>query len=122
GRNIANYMTKFFEGSIKDYEIDFTATSNFLNHRLLIKEPIIHTVFINIINNAIYWMRNSKQRVLKLDYYEDSNEILICNSGERIEEHKLDKIFQLFYSNRPNGRGIGLYLAKQSLNEAGYDI
>ena len=44
------------------------------------------------------------------------------NSGQRIEEHRLEKIFQLFYSNRPNGRGIGLYLSKQSLNESYFDI
>jgi hypothetical protein len=28
----------------------------------------------------------------------------------------------MFYSNRPNGRGIGLYLSKQSLNESNLDI
>lgn len=122
GKDIVSYMNTFFENSMKDYKIDFKATTDFLKHKLQIKEPVIHTVFINLINNAIYWMRNSKVRKLKLDYLERSNEIVISNSGERIEEHRLDKIFQLFYSNRPNGRGIGLYLSKQSLNEAGYDI
>lgn len=122
GKQIFDYLIKFFENSIKDYSIEFIATEKFSNHIISIKEPVLHTVFINIINNAIYWLRNSAQKTIKLDYFEDTNEFLILNSGQRIEEHRLEKIFQLFYSNRPNGRGIGLYLAKQSLTESGFDI
>ena len=40
----------------------------------------------------------------------------------KIESHRLEKIFDMFYSNRPNGRGIGLYLSKQSLNNSNLDI
>ena len=115
-------MKKFFENPIKDCQIEFTATEEFLDHIINIKEPVVHTVFINIVNNAIYWLRNSTQKVIKLDYIASTNEFLIINSGQRIEEHRLEKIFQLFYSNRPNGRGIGLYLAKQILTESGFDI
>lgn len=121
-RSILSYIKEFFENQIEAYGIYLNATLEFENHIIKIKEPVIHTVFINIINNAIYWMRNSEKRVINLDYLVESNEILIANSGEKIPEYRLDKIFDLFYSQRPNGRGIGLYLAKQSLNESGLDI
>jgi len=122
GRRIYDYMTKFFENPIRNYSVDFVATDSFLSYSINIKEPVIHTVFINIINNAVYWLRNSTRKIIKLDYLSETNEILIINSGQKIEDYRLEKIFQLFYSNRPNGRGIGLYLVKQSLNESGYDI
>uniref|UniRef100_UPI004049D29B ATP-binding protein n=1 Tax=Fulvivirga sp. TaxID=1931237 RepID=UPI004049D29B len=122
GKSIYAYLIKFFDRRIKDYNIQFEATSAFNNHVILIKEPVIHTVFINIVNNAIYWMRNKEPRQVLLDYRQDTDEIIICNSGMRIESHRLEKIFEMFYSNRPNGRGIGLYLSKQSLNEANLDI
>ena len=67
-------------------------------------------------------MRNKEPRTIKLDYLPETKEIVIANSGEKIPDYRLDKIFDLFYSQRPNGRGIGLYLSKQSLNEAGLDI
>lgn len=68
-------------------------------------------------------MRNNKEsRKILFDYKPDTKEILICNNGSKIEKHRLEKIFEMFYSNRPNGRGIGLYLSKQSLNESGLDI
>lgn len=122
GLDIYNYLIKFFDRRIKDYQIKFETTTEFNNYSLNIKEPVIHTVFINIINNAIYWMRNKQHREIQLDYKKDTNEIIICNSGLKIEDHRLDKIFDMFYSNRPNGRGIGLYLSKQSLNESNLDI
>jgi signal transduction histidine kinase len=122
GLDISNYLNRFFDRRINDYKIKFHSTIEFNNFSLTIKEPVIHTVFINIINNAIYWMRNKDNREILLDYKIDTNEIVICNSGFKIENHRLEKIFDMFYSNRPNGRGIGLYLSKQSLNETNLDI
>ncbi|MBK8243243.1 MAG: ATP-binding protein [Saprospiraceae bacterium] len=119
---IYKYLLEFFETQIKEYYINFDVSDSFKKHIVKIKEPVIHTVFINIINNAIYWIRNSEIRTIKLDYREESQEIIIANSGEKIPDYRLDKIFELFYSQRPNGRGIGLYLSKQSLNEAGLNI
>lgn len=119
---IFDYLEKFFASKISSSDVVFELTKSFQNHIINIKEPVIHTVFINIVNNAFYWIRNSNIKKIKFDYFKDTDEILIINSGQKIEEHRLDKIFQLFYSNRPNGRGIGLYLSKQSLNESYFDI
>ncbi len=121
-QSIFNYLEKFFTSKISSNNVVFEETTAFKNHIINIKEPVIHTVFINIINNALYWLRNSNTKNIKLDYFKETDEIVIMNSGQRIEEHRLEKIFQLFYSNRPNGRGIGLYLSKQSLNECYFDV
>lgn len=120
--SIFDYLNRFFNARLEDERIEFTATAAFKKHVIKIKEPVIHTVFINLINNAIYWLRNSDIKNIELDYLTKTKEILILNSGTKIEKHKLEKIFDLFYSNRPNGRGIGLYLAQQSLNENYFDI
>lgn len=122
GDTIYNYLLEFFENKIEEYKISFEVSDNFKGHFISIKEPVIHTVFINIINNAIYWMRNKETRIIKLDYLREIDAIIVANSGEKIPDYRLDKIFDLFYSQRPNGRGIGLYLSKQSLIEAGLDI
>lgn len=120
--SIYDYLKKFFASKISSNDVTFELTASFKNHIINIKEPVIHTVFINIVNNAFYWIRNSNTKHIKFDYFKDTDEILIVNSGQKIEEHRLEKIFGLFYSNRPNGRGIGLYLSKQSLNECYFDI
>jgi len=120
--SIFEYLSQFFKEKIEDEQIDFVATTAFKKNTIHIKEPIIHTVFINLLNNSIYWLRNSSEKIIELDYLSKTKEILILNSGSKIENHKLEKIFELFYSNKPNGRGLGLYLSKQSLNENYFDI
>lgn len=120
--DIHQYLVKFFSNKLKIQEVEIVTTDSFNLHVISVKEPVIHTVFINIINNALYWLRNSNEKIIKLDYWQDTDEILIMNTGQRIEDHRLGRIFELFYSNRPNGRGIGLYLAKESLNENYFDI
>ncbi|WP_426062686.1 ATP-binding protein [Flavobacterium sp. DSP2-3-1] len=119
---IVDYIKIFFDRKIEEDNIKITYTSSFENQVIKIKEPVLYTVIINIINNSIYWMRSSDKKEIRFDYFKDTNEILILNSGQKIEDHRLNKIFDLFYSNRPTGRGIGLYLAKQSLNENYFDI
>lgn len=119
---IYEYLKKFFASKINSQDVSFEATKEFNGHIINIKEPVIHTAFINIVNNAFYWIRNSEIKKIKFHYLNGTHEILICNSGLKIENHRIEKIFELFYSKRPNGRGIGLYLTKQSLNENGYDI
>lgn len=120
--SIYDYLKRFFTNKLNSQGVKIEMSETFKSHIINIKEPVIHTVFINIINNALYWLRNAKEQVIKLDYLQDTDEILIMNSGQRIEEHRLERIFELFYSNRPNGRGIGLYLAKESLNENYFDV
>lgn len=87
-----------------------------------IKEPVIYSVLINIVNNALYWLKNSEKKIIEFAYDTAIDGIVIRNSGQPIQDNKLQKIFNLFYSNRPNGRGLGLYLAKQSLNDCYFDI
>lgn len=116
------YIENFFSKQFDEENIELNATPAFLKHIIKIKEPTLYTVLINIVNNAIYWVRNSEKKEIIFDYFNETNEILIVNSGRKIEEHRLNKIFDLFYSNRPTGRGIGLYLAKQSLNENYFNI
>ncbi len=120
GQFIYDYLNSFFENQFKDKEIDFRSTVNFNEYSIYTYESIIMSVFINVIHNAIYWLTPVKDRKIILDFVQD--EILIMNSGELIEDFYLFKIFELFYSRRPNGRGIGLYLAKENLNSVGLDI
>lgn len=120
--NLEKFIKSFFENKIKSNEVDVLFTDAFRSQSIFIKEPVIYTVLINVMNNAMYWIRNSAYKKIEFDYKADTEEILIKNSGELIPDNKLEKIFELFYSKRPNGRGIGLYLSKQSLNDNNFDL
>ena len=115
------YLEKFFQNAFSKEKIEIEHSQEFINRSIIIKEPVIYAVLINIINNAIYWMRSVDDKKIKFDFNQDTKEILIMNSGEKIKNFQLEKIFDLFYSKR-GGRGLGLYLAKQSLQKSYMDI
>lgn len=122
GNELKYFLLNFFENRLSSSDVELRSTLDFDNYVMHIKEPVIYSVLINIVNNALYWLKNTKEKIIEFAYDSTIGGIIIRNSGLPIQENRLQKIFNLFYSNRPNGRGLGLYLAKQSLNDCYFDI
>ncbi|WNY26015.1 ATP-binding protein [Methanolapillus millepedarum] len=121
GDDIKRYLDLFFKNMLAEQQISFDSSSNFNNASFLTYESILLPAFINVIYNAVYWLKSSEHKKIYLDY-DGASKILIINSGVPIEDFYLEKIFELFYSQKPNGRGIGLFLAKETLQSIGYDM
>ncbi|MFH6946008.1 ATP-binding protein [Flavobacterium sp. FlaQc-50] len=122
GFEIKEYLKNFFEETFKDEKINFHSSKLFDNSETYSFESVLFPVFVNVINNAIYWVRSSNNPEILLDYIEESKTMIICNNGIQIKDARLEEIFDLFYTRREKGRGIGLYLSKDSLNTVGFDI
>jgi hypothetical protein len=120
GSELKEYAEDFFGARLKDNKIKFTITPKAAKWSVNSYESIFKPVLINVINNAIYWLQPVDNREIRIDVKD--TKLLIMNSGVPIDDYLLDDVFKLFFSNRPNGRGIGLYLAKQSLNGIGFEI
>lgn len=120
GNELKDYVEDFFKARLDENNIKFSITSAAEKWTAYSFESIFKPVLINIVNNAIYWLQPVDKREIRIDVKD--NKLLIMNSGEPIDDYMLEDIFKLFYSNRPKGRGIGLYLAKQSLNGIGFEI
>lgn len=120
GLELKEYAEEFFGSRLNENEIDFTITPEAVEWSVYSYESIFKPVVINVINNAIYWLQPVNKKEIRIDA--DGNNLLIMNSGKPIEDYLLEDVFKLFFSDRPNGRGIGLYLAKQSLNGVGFEI
>lgn len=120
GSDIEKYINVFFMKNFERDGVTFTVDSSFKEYSFYTYESVIMPVFINIINNAMYWLIPSKDRKIYITTKFDK--ILIQNSGDKIAPAYLEKIFTLFFTKKPGGRGIGLYLAKTNLRSIGYDI
>ncbi len=120
GLQIFEYISSFFKNEFDRYNIKFEVNDSFKAYEFFTFDSIIKPVFLNIINNANYWLISSEKREIKIDLIDD--EILIMNSGSRIDDSQLEDIFTLFYTRKKDGRGIGLYLAKKHLNSIGYEL
>ncbi|WP_099290455.1 ATP-binding protein [Butyricimonas sp. Marseille-P3923] len=122
GEDILSGMRVFFASKLEQYDINLSANDEFLSYQFFTYESVITSVFINIINNALYWLIPVQSREIRIEYMKDTNEILILNNGEKIDERIIDDIFTLFFTRKKDGRGIGLYLARTSLRSVELDI
>lgn len=120
GRDLEKYIREFFQNEFKKYRIDFTVNDDFREYEFFSYDSIIKPTFLNIINNANYWLIPAEDRKIRIELI--NGEIRIMNSGEKIEDDQLNDIFSLFFTRKRDGRGIGLYLAKKNLNSVGYNI
>ncbi len=120
GGQIESYIKEFFSHEFKRSSIEFNVNDDFRNYEFFTYDSIIKPVFLNIINNANYWLIPVKKREIQIERVGD--EIRIMNSGEIIDDSYLEDIFTLFFTRKRNGRGIGLYLAKKNLKAIGYEI
>lgn len=120
GRQIENYIKEFYKNDFKRYRIEFLVNDAFRDYEFFTYDSIIKPIFLNIINNANYWLIPAKKREIKIELIDD--EIRIMNSGEKIADSYLEDIFKLFFTRKRDGRGIGLYLAKKNLQSIGYTI
>lgn len=121
GQDIANVIKSFYGEVFEKNEIAFLCDSEFQCKTLFTYESIIMPVFLNIINNAVYWLKRTERKIIEI-FLSEEGEMVVCNSGEKMKPSELEKCFDVFYSRKPTGRGIGLYLAKTTLRSVGMDI
>jgi len=81
---------------------------------------IVLPVFVNIVDNAIYWLREQPEPMVLLDLKDGV--VTICDNGPGIHETQLEEIFEPFFTTKPNGRGLGLYVARANLERYGHKI
>lgn len=71
-------------------------------------------VFINVLTNAIYAVKNQEEKTIHVHVFERNNRLWIdiIDNGKGIPEEIKPKIFIPFYTTREDGAGIGLPLSK----------
>lgn len=121
GELIFRYCESFFSGSFSQDDIQFEATDAFKG--LVIQEfrSRIYPVFINLLNNARYWVSQQKgARKILLDFVD--GKVVVADSGPGISLADQEHLFSLFFTKRMRGRGVGLYLCRTNLARGKHQI
>ena len=117
--------------SKKFIDIDFNTgdTDVFVN-----ADPdLIHRVLFNLMDNAVKFTPESGNISVNISFISDGRkkrkaQVVVRNSGEGISKEELPNIFERFYktdSSRgldKSGAGLGLYIAKTTLDNHGEDL
>jgi len=120
GEQIAHYIQEFFSTTFKNQRIDFTASKAFRSIAVTDIPARIYPVFINLVNNAIYWASQSEERKISLDF--QGGLAVISDTGPGVDAEDIPRLFNIFFTRRRSGRGVGLYLSRVNLAVAGHKI
>lgn len=87
-------------------------------------DAVLLQLFLNLFDNAVYWLdvkQGHRKILITLDGEEGS--LIFSDSGPGIKKDDAPFIFEPFYSGKgQDGRGLGLYIARQLLERHEYSI
>ena len=81
-------------------------------------------MFINLVDNSMFWVKVNNIKEERLIHFDidGNNRIWISDNGPGFQELSEELIFTRGFTTKPGGRGLGLFISKQILNDCGYDI
>ena len=89
-------------------------------------DGVVMQVLINLFDNAVYWLDTreaSVPREIRVTLDGDAGDLIFADSGPGVEDEDKAYIFDPFFSAKgEDGRGLGLYIARQLLGRHGYKI
>ena len=120
--DIKTFLIDLFKSRLERHNIAFKHTNGFAGQKIYGFRSTFYPVFVNIIDNAIYWLKQSDvpEKIIRL--HADDTGIYISNNGIEIKPQDKERIFEMRFSRKPNGRGLGLSISKEVLNAESYDI
>lgn len=95
---------------------------------LYIDEQKIRQTVMNFIDNAIYYSKPGKTITVKLQVIDGSVEFRVIDSGIGVPKEEQAQLFTKFFratnahKRRPDGTGVGLFLAKKVIDGHGGSI
>ena len=121
GSEILHYVKTLFDVRLKRHDVKLSASEDFAEMRAHGFPSTLYPVFVNIIDNAIFWLKDTKgEKQIKLD--SDGKSFFISNTGPDIHARDYESVFEQGFSRKPGGRGLGLFISRKALQKEGMNI
>lgn len=121
GREIEDFLRKRFSSELGKVACEFSDA--FCNAQWAgVNRPMFLGAIHNLFVNALYWARQGRNAWAVRLSLSDDGSLVISDSGPGVRKVDADYIFEPGFSRRPEGQGLGLYIARESLKEMGYGL
>lgn len=119
---IKTFLIDLFKPRLERHRIQFKHTKDFAKKRLYGFRSTFYPVFVNVVDNAIHWLNqaNPEEKIIRL--HADESGIYISNNGPEIPIQDNNRIFELGFTRKNHGRGMGLHISREVLNSENYNI
>lgn len=116
------FLVDLFGARLERHQIKLKHTKGFQKRKLFGYRSTFYPVFVNIIDNAIHWLNQSpiEEKIIRL--HADDSGFYISNNGLEVSIKDSERIFDLGFTRKLNGRGMGLHISKEVLEVENYRI
>jgi len=122
GGEIAEYLREVFAEPLESHNIEIYSTPQFSNAVIRGYPSTFYPVFVNLVDNAVYWLKDYREpRVITLDA-EDGGTFIVADNGPGISNRDREAIFEAHFTRKPGGRGLGLKISRDVLRKVDYDL
>jgi signal transduction histidine kinase len=121
GSEIASYVEALFERRLESRKVELRVTDTFAHHEVVAFRSTIYPAFTALVDNALYWVGERKgKRWIEFDA--DDEAMFVSNSGPAIPERDRQRVFEMGFTRKPGGQGMGLFVVHESLKAQGFTI
>ena len=118
---------KFLQIEIREHEPDLHLDLANDLPLILADQVLIEQVIVNLVKNAIEAMqvldKNARRLTLKTNICHDSGIFVsVRDSGPGISDYEAGKIFEPFYTTKPEGMGMGLAIIRSIIDSHGGEL
>ncbi len=119
---IKTFLIDLFKPRFERHKIQFKHTKGFAKTKIHGFRSTFYPVFVNVVDNAIHWLNqgNLEDKIIRL--HADADGIYVSNNGPEITIQDQKRIFELGFTRKSKGRGMGLHISREVLNAENYDI
>jgi len=118
-QQILQELIQLYDRELKAHKIELS-TGLAEEFSIMADAERLKTALVNLLVNAIQAMPDGGK--LKMSSDSLKKEIHITDSGQGIPQKDLDHVFDLFYTTKQNGSGLGLPTAYKIIREHGADL
>lgn len=122
GTEIEEFLRTVFGPRLERHGIELIVPREFRIASVTTFPSTILPVFANVVDNAIYWLGQSRDEPKSITLGIGHGRLTISNNGPGIDPREAERMFEFGVSSKPTGRGMGLYLSQDALRKEGMDI
>ena len=123
GSEIREFLADLFRERFTRHHIEFVQTEAFSKTKIKGFPSSFYPVFVNLIDNAIYWLSQqnlSQERRIELNA--KNGAFLVSDSGPGVDPRDREAIFEFGFTRKPGGRGMGLHISREVLRRVDYEL
>lgn len=122
GSEIFKFVSDLFENRLERHNIRLTADQNFKEHTLHGYQADFYPIFVNLIDNSIYWVSSAQKSEGRIELSKENGDLCVRDNGRGVSSIDVNNIFELNFTRKPGGRGMGLHISSQALKKLGYSL